>query len=152
MADPYSLNRRKLCQRMQHCFVPSSLKRIFWYAQFGYLYFVSFQLLNEPGLVAGIDPGMALTPFPSSIGCDSNPRPSNRETNLLTTGPDYLSPIQKDSYHVFRSQLGSGNLQASQSRWQLAQEQRGLRTGKRCRLKKSKQIFKTITYNFVRYS
>jgi len=27
-----------------------------------------FQLLNEPGLDAVIDPGMALTPFPSSIG------------------------------------------------------------------------------------
>jgi len=29
-----------------------------------------FQLLNEPGLGAGIDPGMALTPFPSSIILD----------------------------------------------------------------------------------
>jgi len=38
------------------------------YAPFGYLYFLSFQLLNEPGLGAGIDPGMALTPLPSSIG------------------------------------------------------------------------------------
>jgi len=32
--------------------------------------FLSFQLLNEPGLGAGIDPGMALTPLPSSIGWD----------------------------------------------------------------------------------
>ena len=30
--------------------------------------FLSFYLLNEPGLGQGIDPGMALTPFPSSIG------------------------------------------------------------------------------------
>jgi len=40
---------------------------IFFCAPFGYLYFLSFQLLNEPELVAGIDPGMALTPFPSSL-------------------------------------------------------------------------------------
>ena len=26
---------------------------------------ISFHLLNEPGLGAGIDPGMALAPFPS---------------------------------------------------------------------------------------
>ncbi len=32
--------------------------------------FLSFQLLNEPGLGEGIDPGMALTPFPSSIVLD----------------------------------------------------------------------------------
>jgi len=31
---------------------------------------IFFQLLNEPGLGAGIDPGMALTPFPSSIVLD----------------------------------------------------------------------------------
>ncbi len=31
---------------------------------------VSFQLLNEPGLGEGIDPGMALPPFPSSIVLD----------------------------------------------------------------------------------
>jgi len=42
----------------------------FWCAPFGYLYFLSFQLLNEPGLGAGIDAGMALTPLPSSIGWD----------------------------------------------------------------------------------
>jgi len=40
----------------------------FWCAPFGYQYFLSFQLLNEPGLGAGIDPGMALAPFPLSIG------------------------------------------------------------------------------------
>jgi len=32
--------------------------------------FLSFQLLNEPGLGEGIDPGMALTPFTSSIVLD----------------------------------------------------------------------------------
>jgi hypothetical protein len=30
--------------------------------------FLSIQLLNKPGLGAGIYPGMALTPFSSSIG------------------------------------------------------------------------------------
>jgi len=29
--------------------------------------------LNEPGFGAGIDPVMAFTPFPSSIGRDLNP-------------------------------------------------------------------------------
>jgi len=43
-------------------------KLFFLCAPFGDLYFLSFQLLNEPGLGAGIDPGMALTPLPSTIG------------------------------------------------------------------------------------
>ncbi len=33
-------------------------------------FFFLYQLLNEPELVSGIDPGMA---FPSSIGRESNP-------------------------------------------------------------------------------
>jgi len=40
-------------------------KIVFWCAPFGYLYFSYF--FNEPELGAGIDPGMALTTFPSSI-------------------------------------------------------------------------------------
>jgi len=32
--------------------------------------FLSFRLLNKPGLGAGINPGMALTPLPSRIGWD----------------------------------------------------------------------------------
>jgi len=51
-------------------------------------------IINEPGLGAEIDPGMALTPFSSSIGCDSNPRPFNCESSLLTTRPDF-SPTLK---------------------------------------------------------
>jgi hypothetical protein len=51
----------------------------FWYAPFGCLYFI----YNEPELGAGIDPGMALTPLPSSIGRGSNPRPSDREPSAL---------------------------------------------------------------------
>jgi hypothetical protein len=35
-------------------------------------------LYNEPGLGSGIDPDMALTPHPSSIGWGLNPRPSDR--------------------------------------------------------------------------
>ncbi len=38
-----------------------------------YIFFLSFQLLNEPELGAGIDAGMALTPYSSSIGRDLNP-------------------------------------------------------------------------------
>jgi len=38
---------------------------------------------NEPELGAEIDPGMALTPFPSSIGGGSNPQPSDREPSAL---------------------------------------------------------------------
>jgi len=48
-----------------------------------YIFFV-FQSISEPGLGARIDPGMALRPFPSSIGWYSNPRPSNYESSWLT--------------------------------------------------------------------
>ncbi len=57
------------------------------------LYYLSFQSFNELKLGAGIDPVMALATFPSSIGWDSNPRPSNHELSLLTTRPDFC-PIQ----------------------------------------------------------
>jgi len=40
----------------------------FWFVPLGYLYFFTFQLLNAPGFGAGIKLGMALTPFPTSIG------------------------------------------------------------------------------------
>jgi len=38
---------------------------------------------NEPELGVGIDPGMALTPLPSSIGRGLNPQPSDREPSAL---------------------------------------------------------------------
>jgi len=41
---------------------------LFWCTPFGYLYYLSFQSMSEQGLGAGIDPGMDLTPFPSSVG------------------------------------------------------------------------------------
>jgi hypothetical protein len=58
--------------------------------------YVSFQLLNEPELGSGINSGMALTPFPSSIGRDLNPQPSDRELSMLTTRPDF-SPFQVEA-------------------------------------------------------
>jgi hypothetical protein len=48
--------------------------------------------MNEPELGAGINPGMALNPFPSSIldktRQDSNPQPLDCEWSPLTTRPD----------------------------------------------------------------
>jgi hypothetical protein len=38
---------------------------------------------NEPELGAGIDPGMALTPLPSSIGRGLNPQPYDHEPSAL---------------------------------------------------------------------
>jgi len=40
-------------------------------------------LYNEPELGVGIDPGMSLTPLPSSIGRGLNPQPSDREPSAL---------------------------------------------------------------------
>jgi len=53
-----------------------------------------FVFYNEPELGVGIDPGMALTPLPSSIGRGLNPQPSNREPSAL--------PLD----HSIRSQAG----------------------------------------------
>jgi len=38
---------------------------------------------NEPEMGVGIDPGMALTTLPSSIGQGWNPRPSDHEPSAL---------------------------------------------------------------------
>ncbi len=43
--------------------------------------FLSFY--NEPELGVGINPGMAMTPHPSSIEQGSNPQPSDRELSAL---------------------------------------------------------------------
>jgi hypothetical protein len=50
--------------------------------------------MNEPELGAGINPGMAFNPFPSSIWIrqDSNRQPLDRESSLLTTRPDLRPP------------------------------------------------------------
>ncbi len=64
-------------------FASSTLKKnIFLCVPFGYLYFLIF-FYNEPEFGVGIDPGMALTPLPSSIGQGSNPRPSDCERSAL---------------------------------------------------------------------
>jgi hypothetical protein len=50
----------------------------------------SYFFMNEPELGAGIDPGMAFNPFPSSIWIrqDLNPQPLDCESSSLTTRPD----------------------------------------------------------------
>ena len=58
--------------------------------------------LNEPGLgVTGIDPSMALTPFPCSIWKrqDSNPRPYDCEFSLLSTTRSSQSKTSLTSKH-----------------------------------------------------
>ena len=61
-------------------------------APFGCYIFLSFHLLNEQGPI--IDPGMALTPFPSRIRWDSNPQPFDRESSSLPTRPDFRPALQ----------------------------------------------------------
>ncbi len=48
-----------------------------WLPVFSYFFY------NEPELGVGVDPGMALTPLPSSIGRGLNPRPSDHEPSAL---------------------------------------------------------------------
>jgi len=48
-----------------------------WLPVFSYFFY------NELELGVGIDPGMALTPLPSSIGQGLNPQPSDREPSAL---------------------------------------------------------------------
>jgi len=50
---------------------------------FGVPHLATCIFYNEPELGLGIDPGMALTPLPSSIGQGSNPRPSDCELSAL---------------------------------------------------------------------
>jgi len=49
---------------------------------------------NEPELGVGIDPGMALTPLPSSIGQGLNPQPSNHEQGALLLDHSFRSKIR----------------------------------------------------------
>ncbi len=48
---------------------------------------------NEPELGVGIDPGMALTPLPSSIERGWNPRPSDCEPGALPLDHSFRFPI-----------------------------------------------------------
>ncbi len=61
---------------------------------------------NEPELGAGIDPGMALTPLPSSIG-QGNPRPSDLSRVLYcwTTAFAYTHPLVPASDFPFFMRL-----------------------------------------------
>ncbi len=45
--------------------------------------FINIILYNEPELVSGINPGMALPPLPSSIRQGLNPQSSDRELSAL---------------------------------------------------------------------
>jgi hypothetical protein len=59
---------------------------LFWCALFGYMYFFYF-FYNEPELGTRIDdPGMTLTPFPSTIldVTRFEPLPFNHESSLTT--------------------------------------------------------------------
>ncbi len=49
---------------------------------------------NAPELVVEIDPGMALTPLPSSIGQGSNPQSSDREPSALLLDHSFRFLIQ----------------------------------------------------------
>jgi len=76
------------------------LKIAYWLAHFFLIFFgvphldtcIFLFFYNEPELGKGIDPGMALTPLPSSNGQGSNPRPSDLEPSAL--------PLELD--HSFR--------------------------------------------------
>jgi len=56
-----------------------------------------------------MDPGMALKPFPSSIGWDSNPWPFDLESSTLTPRPDFLPffalDYALDFFHTFHGVL-----------------------------------------------
>ncbi len=52
---------------------------------------------NEPELDVGIDPGMALTPLPSSIGRGSNSRPSDRKPSALLLDHSFCYSKMQDS-------------------------------------------------------
>jgi hypothetical protein len=59
-----------------------------WLPVFSYFFY------NEPELGVGIDPGMALTPLPSSIGRGMNPRPSDREPSALPLDHGFCPLLQ----------------------------------------------------------
>jgi len=75
---------------------------------------------NEPELGVGIDPGMAWTPLPSSIGQGLNPQPSDREPSarpldhcfcypsnvFAEVSPAEVSPRFTNIYIVFSQNSG----------------------------------------------
>jgi len=64
-----------------HRILPAILNFFFGVPHLATCIFLIFY--NGPELGAEIDPGMALTPLPSSIGRGSNPQPSDREPSAL---------------------------------------------------------------------
>ncbi len=66
--------------------------------------FSFFQLLNEPELGAGIDPGMALTPFSSRIGRDLNPQPSDHEPSAPPVDHSFHYTNLANSFCLFAFQ------------------------------------------------
>jgi len=62
---------------------------------------VVHQEMNEPGLGAGIDPGMALTPLPSSIGRGSIPRPSNCEPSTIPLDHSFRCQTINSRFIIF---------------------------------------------------
>ncbi len=85
----YSFLLQKAKQKIFITSKTQDFKWWFWCAHSAFYISLSFRLLNEPLLGEGIDPRMALTPFRSRIGLDSNPQPSNRGWNTLTTRLDF---------------------------------------------------------------
>ncbi len=65
--------QEKLGYKFAYCY--NLFKFIFWCAPFGYLYF-SYFFNNEAEKGARINPGMALTPFPSSIQDETRFKPT----------------------------------------------------------------------------
>ncbi len=74
--------------------VPTLFLNVFFLVGLSHLATYIFLILPELG--AGIDPGMAFNPFPSSIldktRQDLKPQPLDRESSPLTTRPD-LRPL-----------------------------------------------------------
>jgi hypothetical protein len=68
--------------KYRNCLVSFFFKYFFGVPHLATCIFLFFY--NEPKLGIGINPGMALTPLPSSIGRGLNPRPSDREPSALT--------------------------------------------------------------------
>jgi len=80
----YFENATTCSKRTLKTTVATQLKRRFFFIIF----------YNEPEVGAGIDPGMALTPLPSSIGWGSNPRPFDREPSVLIDTILMLTSLQ----------------------------------------------------------
>jgi hypothetical protein len=94
------------CHQMTHREVRGQTKMFFFQKKFGVPHLATCIFLffyNEPELGVGIDPGMALTPLPSSIGQGLNPRPSDCEPSTLPLDHSFRSGKPKCYLSFFRS-------------------------------------------------